>query len=115
MHLCKVLRHHFLKTSLPKYVREGKKPSWTEEEEEELRKLYEEHRDSEGLLSFCLSYKLQDAVAHCALRFRFFNELLILVFSARYSGDFAAITQQRQPHSAPGGDTAGAHGSGGQC
>ncbi|TMS18846.1 Protein timeless-like protein [Larimichthys crocea] len=26
---------------------EGKKPSWTEEEEEELRKLYEEHRDSE--------------------------------------------------------------------
>uniref|UniRef100_A0A3Q3FM10 Timeless circadian clock n=1 Tax=Labrus bergylta TaxID=56723 RepID=A0A3Q3FM10_9LABR len=26
---------------------EGKKPSWTEEEEEELRKLYEEHRHSE--------------------------------------------------------------------
>uniref|UniRef100_A0A672FI31 Timeless circadian clock n=1 Tax=Salarias fasciatus TaxID=181472 RepID=A0A672FI31_SALFA len=26
---------------------DGKKPSWTEEEEEELRKLYEEHRDSE--------------------------------------------------------------------
>ncbi|XP_008305173.1 protein timeless homolog [Stegastes partitus] len=26
---------------------EGKKPTWTEEEEEELRKLYEEHRDSE--------------------------------------------------------------------
>ncbi|TKS71507.1 Protein timeless -like protein [Collichthys lucidus] len=29
---------------------EGKKPSWTEEEEEELRKLYEEHRDSEDVL-----------------------------------------------------------------
>ncbi|XP_069007314.1 protein timeless homolog [Embiotoca jacksoni] len=26
---------------------EGKKPTWTEEEEEELRRLYEEHRDSE--------------------------------------------------------------------
>ncbi|KAG7218478.1 hypothetical protein INR49_009355 [Caranx melampygus] len=26
---------------------EGKKPAWTEEEEEELRRLYEEHRDSE--------------------------------------------------------------------
>ncbi|CAN9512282.1 unnamed protein product [Ophioblennius macclurei] len=26
---------------------DGKKPSWTEEEEEELRRLYEEHRDSE--------------------------------------------------------------------
>uniref|UniRef100_A0AAQ5YFA2 Timeless circadian clock n=1 Tax=Amphiprion ocellaris TaxID=80972 RepID=A0AAQ5YFA2_AMPOC len=26
---------------------EGQKPTWTEEEEEELRKLYEEHRDSE--------------------------------------------------------------------
>ncbi|XP_023279240.1 protein timeless homolog [Seriola lalandi dorsalis] len=26
---------------------EGKKPAWTEEEEEELRKLYEEHRNSE--------------------------------------------------------------------
>ncbi|XP_030585498.1 protein timeless homolog isoform X2 [Archocentrus centrarchus] len=26
---------------------EGKKPAWTEEEEEELRKLYEEHRDSQ--------------------------------------------------------------------
>lgn len=30
------------------------RPTWTEEEEEELRKLYEEHRHSEGLLSFCL-------------------------------------------------------------
>ncbi|KAG8007909.1 Protein timeless-like protein [Nibea albiflora] len=28
-------------------VQEGQKPTWTEEEEEELRKLYEEHRDSE--------------------------------------------------------------------
>lgn len=35
-------------------VREGKRPTWTEDEEEELRKLYEEHRHSEGLLSFCL-------------------------------------------------------------
>lgn len=35
-------------------VRGGKKPTWTEEEEEELRKLYEEHRHSEGLLCFCL-------------------------------------------------------------
>lgn len=31
-------------------VREGKRPAWTEEEEEELRKLYEEHRHSEGVL-----------------------------------------------------------------
>lgn len=31
------------------HVREGKRPAWTEEEEEELRKLYEEHRHSEGL------------------------------------------------------------------
>uniref|UniRef100_A0A3B5BID8 Timeless circadian regulator n=1 Tax=Stegastes partitus TaxID=144197 RepID=A0A3B5BID8_9TELE len=30
------------------------KPTWTEEEEEELRKLYEEHRDSEGSLVICL-------------------------------------------------------------
>lgn len=29
--------------------REGKRPAWTEEEEEELRKLYEEHRRSDGL------------------------------------------------------------------
>lgn len=34
-----------------KCIREGKKPTWTEEEEEELRKLYLEHRDSEGLLA----------------------------------------------------------------
>ena len=34
------------------YGREGKKPTWTEEEEEELRKLFEEHRHSGGL--FCL-------------------------------------------------------------
>lgn len=31
------------------HVREEKRPVWTEEEEEELRKLYEEHRHSEGL------------------------------------------------------------------
>lgn len=30
-----------------KYFRE-KKPTWTEEEEEELRKLYEEHHQSDG-------------------------------------------------------------------
>uniref|UniRef100_A0A3B4WML2 Timeless circadian clock n=1 Tax=Seriola lalandi dorsalis TaxID=1841481 RepID=A0A3B4WML2_SERLL len=29
------------------YSKEGLKPAWTEEEEEELRKLYEEHRNSE--------------------------------------------------------------------
>uniref|UniRef100_A0AAQ6ALW6 Timeless circadian clock n=1 Tax=Amphiprion ocellaris TaxID=80972 RepID=A0AAQ6ALW6_AMPOC len=29
------------------YSKDGCKPTWTEEEEEELRKLYEEHRDSE--------------------------------------------------------------------
>lgn len=37
------------------------------------------------------------------------------VFSARCSGDAAAVTQQQQPHPAPGGDAAGPHGSGGQC
>lgn len=31
-------------------VREEKKPAWTEEEEEELRRLYEEHRHSDGKL-----------------------------------------------------------------
>lgn len=47
-------------------IREGKAPAWTEEEEEELRRLYMEHRDSEGLLLnimsahlflYCLCYK----------------------------------------------------------
>lgn len=42
-----------LKYCLSKYIREEKKPTWTEEEEEELRKLYEEHCHSEGLLCFC--------------------------------------------------------------
>lgn len=35
-------------------IREEKGPAWTEEDEEELRKLYEEHRHSEGLF-FLLS------------------------------------------------------------
>lgn len=30
-------------------IREEAGPAWTEEDEEELRKLYEEHRHSEGL------------------------------------------------------------------
>lgn len=44
-----------------------------------------------------------------------FIDCLIFVFSARFSGDSAAVTQQQHPHSAPGGDAAGAYGSGGQC
>lgn len=40
---------------------------------------------------------------------------LILVFSGRYCGDSAAITQQPQPHSSAGRDAAGAYAPGGQC
>lgn len=43
-------------TTFSFYVREGKRPTWTEEEEEELRKLYDEHRHSEGLLSFLFTH-----------------------------------------------------------
>lgn len=43
-------------TTFSFYGREGKRPTWTEEEEEELRKLYDEHRHSEGLLSFLFAH-----------------------------------------------------------
>lgn len=45
-----------VKYSFSFYVREGKRPAWTEEEEDELRKLYEEHCRSEGLLSFLFAH-----------------------------------------------------------
>lgn len=93
-------------------IREGskKKAKWTPEEEAELQRLYEEHKDSGGGVTLILSvWRLVFKCDEQSL-----NDLSAsLLLSAWCCWDDVTFAEQ-QPHQTWGGVTHGVHGFGGQ-
>lgn len=77
---------------LDNYVREEKRPAWTEEEEEELRKLYEEYCHSEGLFASFLFYRSKTILLHNSEIY--IPLFTVCLFSTRYCGNSAAVAKQ---------------------
>lgn len=90
-------------------VREEKKPAWTEEEEEELRRLYEEHRHSDGKLELLVCSTVMSFWSYPWSRC-----VLSWLYSSRCCGNRADSAQQHRANPAAGGHSARAHGSGGK-
>lgn len=90
-------------------VREEKKPAWTEEEEEELRRLYEEHRHSDGKLELLVCSTVMSFWSYPWSRC-----VLSWLYSSRCCGNRVDSAQQHRANPAAGGHSARAHGSGGK-